>query len=150
MTRVAIAGLCALAALAAPAVAQGDAVIDWSIRTQETILEPGVTAHASTPVFAMVNGAVYDAVNSIDQRHQRYLPVPPASRSASQDAAAATASFKVLTALYPPQLGRLQPFYAASLAAIADGRSKTRGIAAGEVAANAMLLARQNDGRLPA
>src|SRR5215218_10164657 len=102
MTRLAILCSCVLAALAAP------------------------------PVFAMVNGAVYDAVNSIDQRHERYLPVPPTSRSASQDAAAATASFTVLTALYPAQLARLQPFYAASLAAIGDGRAKTRGIAAGE------------------
>jgi hypothetical protein len=148
MKRLGIVCLGVLAALAAPAVARADEVINWSLRTQETILEPGVTAHATTPVFAMVNGAVYDAVNSIDQRHQRYLPVPPTSRSASQDAAAATASFMMLTALYPAQLARLQPFYAASLAAIGDGRAKTRGIAAGEAAAAAMLRARENDGRL--
>ena len=40
----------------------------------------------------------------------------------------------------------LQPRYDASLAAIADGPSKTRGIADGEQAAAAMLAARHDDG----
>jgi hypothetical protein len=150
MRRLAILSLGVVAALAAPAAARADAVIDWSVNAQNAILSTGPTAHASTLSFAMVHGAVYDAVNSIDRRHRRYLPVPPASRSASQDAAAATASFRVLSALYPAQLPTLQPLYDSSLAAVADGRAKTRGIAAGEAAAAAMLKAREHDGRLPA
>jgi hypothetical protein len=148
--RLAIVCLGAAAALAAPAAARADAVLDWSVTAQSTILgtTPPPTAHASTLSFAMVHGAVYDAVNSIDQRHRRYLPVPPASRSASKDAAAATASFRVLGALYPAQVPALQPLYDASLAAVADRRARARGIAAGEAAAAAMLKARENDGRL--
>jgi hypothetical protein len=122
-------------------------VIDWSLQAQSTILGPGPTAHASTLSFAMVHGAVHDAVNAIDRRHRRYLGVQPTSRSASQDAAAATASLSVLRALYPAQLATLQPAYDASLATVPDGRAKTDGIAAGEAAAAAMLRARENDGR---
>jgi hypothetical protein len=142
--------VCALAALGAPSVAHADAVIDWNAQAQTTILAPNPTAHASTLSFAMVHGAVYDAVNAIDRRYEPYLPVPRASRHASQDAAAATAAFRVLSALYPDQLAALQDRYDASLAAIPDGRGERRGIAAGEAAAAAMLAARATDGRLPA
>ena len=141
--------LCALAALAAPSAAQADAVIDWNAHAQSTIFSTGPTAHASTLDFAMVHGAIYDAVNSIDRRYQSYLHVPRASRSASKDAAAATAGFRVLAARFPAQLMTLQGYYDASLAAIRDGKAKQRGITAGEEAATAMLDARENDGRLP-
>lgn len=139
-----------LAALAVPPVAHGDAVIDWSRHAQAAILSTGPTAHHSTLSFAMVHGAVYDAVNSIDRRHQRYLRVPWAKRSASKDAAAATAAFRVLADLFPAQAATLQGHYDASLAAIPDGRAEARGIAAGEAAAAAMLTDRAGDGRLPA
>jgi hypothetical protein len=142
--------VCALALLGAPATAQADAVIDWNAQAQATILAPNPTAHASTLSFAMVHGAVYDAVNSIDHGHEPYLDVPRAQRHASQDAAAATAAFRVLAALYPDQLATLQARYDTSLGAIGDGRAKRRGIAAGDAAAAAMLAARANDGRLPA
>jgi hypothetical protein len=147
--RLLILAIGALAGLAAPAVAHGDAVIDWSLHAQNTILGPGPAAHASTLDFAMTQGAVYDAVNAIDRRYQPYLRVPRADRRASKDAAAATAAFRVLATNYPTQLTTLQGHYATSLAGIPDGKAKTRGIAAGEAAAGAMLRSREDDGRLP-
>jgi hypothetical protein len=149
MKRLVIACLAAVVTLGSPAVAQGDAVIDWNIHAQTTILAPGPTAHASTLNFAMVHGAVYDAVNAIDRRYEPYLAFPRTKRWASKDAAAATAAFRVLASLYPAELDTLQGHYDASLDAIADGPAKSRGIAAGEAAAGAMLGARMNDGRLP-
>jgi hypothetical protein len=149
MRRLLILCAAALTALAAPPVAHGDAVIDWNLHAQNTILAPGPPAHASTLDFAMVHGAIYDAVNAIDRRHQPYLQVPRAHRNASKDAAAATAGFRVLAARHPAQLATLQGHYDASLAAIPDGKAKERGIASGEAAAAAMLAARANDGRLP-
>ena len=149
MRRLAILCAGALAALAAPSAAQADAVIDWSLHAQSTILATGPTSHGSTLDFAMVHGAIYDAVNAIDRRHQPYLHVRRASRTASKDAAAATAAFRVLVARYPDKLTTLQGHYDASLAAIPDGKAKERGIAAGTDAAAAMLAARENDGRLP-
>ena len=95
----------------------------------------------------MVQGAVYDAVNAIDRGHRPYLVAPPAKRSDSKQAAAATAAFRVLAALFPSQQSTLQPLYDASLAAVPDGRRERGGIAAGDAAAAAMLAARANDGR---
>jgi hypothetical protein len=74
---------------------------------------------------------------------------PPAGPSDSKDAAAATAAFGVLVALFPTQQSTLQPLYDTSLAAVEDTPrgAKAGGIAAGEAAATAMLSARANDGR---
>jgi hypothetical protein len=95
----------------------------------------------------MVNGAVYDAVNGITRTHGAYLVTPRSNPWDSQDAAAATAAYRVLAALFPAQQPSLQVLYAASLAAVPDGPAEAGGIAAGEEAAAAMLAARSNDGR---
>jgi hypothetical protein len=106
--------------------------------------------------LAMVQGAVYDAVNSIDGGHRPYLTgLPPAPASASLDAAVATAAHDVLVGLKPvapvpalcqPVRDQIDALYAASLAAI-SGDGKAAGIAAGAAAAKAMLDARTGDGR---
>jgi hypothetical protein len=65
-------------------------------------------------------------------------------------AAAAAAAYKVLSHLVPAQQAVLVAQYAASLAVIPDGTSKTRGIRVGEAAAAAMIAARTDDGRFGA
>jgi hypothetical protein len=143
-----LAAAAALLALAASAPARADTVTDWNaIATTAIVTTAGQPPHASTPSFAMVQGAVYDAVNAIDRGHRPYIASPPANRSDSKQAAAATAAFRVLAALFPSQLATLQPHYDASLAAVADGPARDGGVAAGEAAAAAMLAARANDGR---
>ena len=106
--------------------------------------------------LAMVQGAVYDAVNAIDGGHEPYLAgLPAAPSTASQAAAAATAAHHVLVGLggglvpsLPAEvIAWLDAAYAASLAGIADGQPKLDGIAAGEAAAEAMLEEREDDGR---
>jgi hypothetical protein len=100
--------------------------------------------------FAMVQGAVYDAVNAIDRGHRPYLVEPPARRSDSEDAAAARAAFVVLDKLFGlQQHDTLQSHYDATLAGLRDAPrgSVARGAAVGEAAAQAMLAARANDGR---
>ncbi|MGZ4418632.1 MAG: hypothetical protein ACXVRV_10700 [Gaiellaceae bacterium] len=143
----------ALVALGAPAVARADAVTEWNINATTAILASGPTSHASTLSFAMVQGAVYDAVNGIDRGYQPYLVMPRANPWDSEDAAVATAAYRVLVAVVPSSqtvaLANLATQYAASLAAIPAGPAKDGGIAAGEAAASAMLAARTNDGRNP-
>ena len=96
----------------------------------------------------MVHGAVYDAVNAIDGGHEGYLlSSRVATPSDSMDAAAATAAYRVLVHLAPAQQSTLDAQYSASLGAIPNGSSKTRGIAVGEAAAAAMIAARTDDGR---
>ena len=152
---------------APPAVAQSehsDAVRVWNLHASDALINaptavtPG--AGQAPPVsqlhLAMVQGAVYDAVNAIVGGYQPYLPeLPPASGSASQDAAVATAAHHVLVGLgiapVPPLpqvvRDRLDALYTAALADIPDGDAETDGVAAGAAAAAAMLEARMNDGR---
>jgi len=144
---------------AAPARA-AEPVLDWNARAVAALLAAGTTpmpnlGQAPTVQalhMAMTQGAVYDAVNSIDKSHEPYLPaLAPAPASASKDAAVATAAYRVLTGLTPalPAVprGQLDVAYASDLAAIPDGAAKSAGIAAGAAAAGAMLAARTGDGR---
>src|SRR6266705_5353138 len=98
----------ALGALTSPRVARADAVTDWNLIASTAIV---TTAAQPPPVsalsFAMVQGAVYDAVNAIDRGHQPYLVQPASNPTDSQEAAAATAAFRVLVGLFPHQVGTL-------------------------------------------
>ena len=130
----------ALFALAVSAPARADTVTDWNaIASTAIVSTAGQSPQAATLSFAMVHGAVYDAVNAIDRGRRPYLVVPPTkpptNPSDSKEAAAATAGFRVLAGLFPSQLPTLQPLYDASLAAVPDGPGKDGGIAAGAAAA---------------
>jgi hypothetical protein len=180
--RVRIAPLAATALLAAalggpstPAQAQhaGNAAIDWNAIASTAIMAPppqgaGQPPQAAVLSLAMVQGAVYDAVNAIDGGHRPYLVSPPVSVAGSKEdaesAAAASAAFRVLVGfeelcdpdpavpcalrgLFPAQRSILRPVYEASLAAVPDGSAKADGVAIGEAAAKTMLSARAHDGR---
>jgi hypothetical protein len=165
MAWLAAAALLAVAGLSPPARGQqpaGNAAIEWNAIASTAVMAPppqgaGQPPHVAVLSLAMVQGAVYDAVNAIDGGHQPYVVAPPTISGDSKEAAAATAAFRALVGfpdrtpplagLFPAQLSTLQPLYDASLANVPDGPSKTGGIAIGEAAAAAMLTARQNDGR---
>jgi hypothetical protein len=101
MTRLG-ALLAVAGSLLAPSLARADTVTDWNEITSNAIVVPaGQPPPVSVLSFAMVQGAVYDAVNAIDGGHQPYLAAPPAHRADSEDAAAATAAFRVLAGLFP-------------------------------------------------
>ena len=72
------------------------AVLDWNKHaldalnnspTNATTPGAGMTPPVQAVHMAMVQGAVYDAVNSIARGYESYLDVPRAPRSASQAAA---------------------------------------------------------------
>jgi hypothetical protein len=95
---------------------------------------------------AIVQAAVYDAVNSIDQSYTPYLAMIPAPAGASEDAAAAQAAHDALVGLFPAQATVLDLELLASLQGLADGDAKTAGIQVGQTAAQNILAARANDG----
>ncbi|HYT61316.1 MAG TPA: hypothetical protein VEL06_14165, partial [Haliangiales bacterium] len=102
----------ALLELASPPVARADAVTDWNaIASAAIVTRAGQPPPVSVLSFAMVQGAVYDAVNAIDCGHQPYLVQPSANPTDSKAAAAATAAFHVLAGLFPAQLATLQTQY---------------------------------------
>lgn len=130
-------------------VSDSDVVRDWNViaQTETVLLRP--TAHGQSRGIAMVEGAVYDAVNAIDGGHESYLLGASFDASGSQAAAAATAAHHVLVAITPlARHAGLDAAYAATLGQIPSGAAKNEGIAAGEAAAAAMLDFRQNDGFL--
>ena len=172
------AGLLSITLLAAamhsgPAyAAENDAVRVWNERAV-IALTNGPTAAApgvqfAPPVafihLAIVQGAVYDAVNAIKGGHDAYLPGLKAPTSASRGAAAATAAHHVLigvvnqaplTATLTAEVkiaikARLDAEYASSLAEIPAGPAKDKGIEVGAAAAAAMLANRAGDGRFGA
>ncbi len=172
------AGLLSIALLAAalhssPAyAAENDAVSVWNERAAVTLAN-GNTAATPGLMFpppvafihlAIVQTAVYDAVNAIKGGHYPYLKGLKAATSASKDAAASTAAHHVLiglinqaplTATLTAQVKadiktRLDTQYAASLAEIPAGQAKVKGIEVGAAAAAAMLANRNNDGRFGA
>ena len=80
------------AGLGSARIAVADAVSQWNINASTAIFAAGPTAHAAQLSFAMVHGAIYDAVNAIDRSHQPYLVMPQANPGDSKEAAVATAA----------------------------------------------------------
>ena len=75
--------------------------IHWNAIASTAILAAapagaGQAPQAGVLSLAMVQGAVYDAVNAIDGGYQPYLVAPAADPGDSKEAAAATAAFRVL------------------------------------------------------
>ena len=101
--------------------------------------------------LAMVQGAVYDAVNAIDRGHEPYLSGLSAPATANKEAAVAQAAHDVLfgftNASQTAVRARLAGMLSASLEPIPTGTPKSAGITIGAQAAAAMLLARSTDGR---
>jgi hypothetical protein len=150
-SRMRAAGLLAAVAAAvalAAAPARADTVTDWNLHATDALITTARQAPTvSTIHLGMVHGAVYDAVNAIDREYEPYLVRLRARSWFSQDAAAATAAYRVLVHLVPAQKETLDGHYATSLASIPDGLPKQGGIAVGEAAAWAMIAARTGDGR---
>lgn len=156
MTRVDRGTLLAVLILGAagPAWPAADAVTHWNGITLNA-----VTAGRPGPIgaldIALVQAAVYDAVQSIEGRFEPYkVDVPGAS--GSPDAAAAAAAHGVLVKLYPSQATGLQtpPLVALddalAMYLTANGLDGDPGIAVGQQVATAMLaFHRANPNPLP-
>ena len=96
-------------------------------------------------VYAMVHGAMFDAVNAIVHRYQPYAADLKVVPGASQEAAAAAAAHAVLVELHPQQKEALDAALAASFAKVQDGQAKADGVAVGKAAAEKVLALRRKD-----
>src|ERR1051326_7340089 len=84
--------LIGLALAASPRVARADAVTDWNaIASNSIVVTASQPPQVSALSFAMVQGAVYDAVNAIDRGQRPYLIQTSSQPTDSKEAAAATA-----------------------------------------------------------
>lgn len=96
--------------------------------------------------MAMVHGAMFDAVNSIEQAYEPYLLTETGSITASKEAAIIQSAFETLSTLYPEQRATFEAGLLEDLALIPEGPEKEEGKELGSKAAQAMLLARNDDG----
>jgi membrane-associated phospholipid phosphatase len=121
-------------------------VLRWNNVLLAAITTAGQSPVVATRTVAIVQVAVYDAVNSIDQSYTPYLAAIPAPAGAYESAAAGQAAHDALVALFPAQSTVLDLELLASLQEIPDGDAKTTGIQVGQAAAQNILAARANDG----
>jgi hypothetical protein len=152
------------ASAAPPEEADASSVTQWNLTAVSTLAGLPGPAGGAPPAQAinmgMVQGAVYDAVNAITPKHHRpYLLDRRFGNRASDAAAVATAAYLVLKNIvetvpqsidFPARgtvLASLETQYNAATNAIPDSPFKDQGIAAGTAAAQAMIDARQDDGR---
>jgi hypothetical protein len=126
----------------------GQPVIDWNQALLSIVNTPGAQPANVQPTrnFAILHGAIYDAVNAVDRSHKPYLIFVRAPRAASETAAADAAAHSALVGLYPAEQSALDADYAAELAKVPDGPSKDQGIRLGETVARDLLAIRAADG----
>ena len=129
-----------------------DLVIDWNNVLLDTVRSGSLPPPPATRAMAIMNTAIYDAVNSIGGTHQpyHYSPTSAPDANASKDAAATQAAYQVLSTMFPANLEVYNSALTTSLADIADGANKEAGITLGTEAAMAILSLRSSDGaRMP-
>ncbi len=130
-----------------PIAARADVVLDWNAIAVSTVA--GQSPYAQSRFMAIVQLAVFEAVNAIAGDYKPYLGTVVAPVGASTDAAAVAAAYTVLKNYFPLAAANLDAAYAASLAGIPDGSAKSGGIATGQAAAAQMIALRLNDGSSP-
>jgi len=157
---LALVGAIGLVPAASVAAAEpSDMVLVWNANAVNVIGQPptntppglGQGPPLAALHLAMVQGAIYDAVNAIDGGHQPYLHGLSAPSTASQAAAVAQAGHDLLIGITPAAntavRTRIDDMLTASLATIDAGTPKTQGITIGAAAAAEMLRVRATDGR---
>jgi hypothetical protein len=137
----------AVAAVVVAAPARADTICEWygfasAIQNAGNQPAPGSPPSATRSperarALTQVALAMFEAVNAIDRRYETYLGLPAGDRVASQDAAAATAAYKVLLFHFPGQKAALDDNYGVAMEAIADAKAREAGRLIGEAAATA-------------
>lgn len=123
--------------------------VDWNQTMLATFGRANVPPPAGNRLGAIVQAAVFDAVNGIEPRYQSIHAQPAAPGDASPKAAAASAAHTALVQMFPAQQPALDAALAASLAALADdedAQSIADGAAWGASVGGQILAWRAGDG----
>ncbi|MBL8037061.1 vanadium-dependent haloperoxidase [Nitrospira sp. CMX1] len=126
--------------------ARADAVTEWNEKAGEIVVKAGLGPLPAARALAMVQAAVYEAVNAITQQYPVSDVKLEAAPGASVEAAVAAANRTMLAKLVPSQQAIVDHAYKTALTAIIDGPAKSNGIAVAEKAVAAILARRANDG----
>ena len=150
-SRVLAAVLVASATLI-PGAARADEVTDWT----EQMFRAHVIA-ASSPLnttrsAAIVQTAIFDAVNGIEKQYAHIRVAPAAPAGASKNAAVMQAAYATLVSLFPTQKPAFDARRAVSMTEIGNHESAASiqaGVTWGQTVADAILAWRSTDGFTP-
>lgn len=132
-----------------------DPVATWNGLVLDAVRTTRASDSDAARSYAMVNAAMYDAVNGIAARHggrhRAYLLRSPqgAPPQGDQQAAAVAAAHAVLTLLYPGNADRYDQQLASDLAKLGDGPRVTAGRSWGKSVGDYVFDARAADGSRP-
>jgi hypothetical protein len=134
--------------LTAPPAASANVVTDWDEIAVKTIQPPGpvppISVDLTFRAAALVEVAMFNAVNCIEPKYRPYGMQAEPSLDTSQDAAAASAAANVLMQIVPNN--NVKATLTEYLAKIPDGAAKDRGIKLGEEVATKIVTMRADDG----
>lgn len=139
-----IASTCLSVLLTSPA--SSDVIMDWNAKAEAIGVEKQLVNVPNARGQAMLHVAMFEAVNAIERRYAPYKLNLESDRTASKEAAAASAAHGILLNLYPDQKPDLDTALAASLSGIAETEAKAKGIELGRKAAAGIIALRVNDG----
>lgn len=130
-------------------VNRADVVIDWNATLLDAVRVAAAAPTVASRDMAMVQAAVYDAVEAIHPQYALY-PIPgltgQPSKNASPEAAAVAAANAVLTSLFPNQQAMFAAEYQATLPDHQASADVAAGVAWGTKVANAVIAWRAGDG----
>src|SRR5579862_6039955 len=135
-------------ALLAAGVSMADEVSDWNqVMLLANLTAPVTPAPVTTRVAAIVQAAVFDAVNGIGRRYTALYVPAAAPAGASERAAAVQAAYATLVNLFPNQKAKFDQQRTASLAAITDSDDAVQqGLSWGQNVADQIWAWRSQDG----
>ena len=145
--------------LGAPATAQSgrvdlDAVRSWNERALNAVRATRASDADAARLYAMVDVAMYDAVNGIAGARTRPQRAPalvpgPGPRDGDEQAAAVAAAHAVLVRLDAPRAADYDTALAADLARLGAGHGVTSGANWGDQVGERVVAARADDGSTP-
>lgn len=134
---------------AAVHAAPNNVVVDWNRNMLAAFATANVPPPAANRMGAIVQSAVFDAVNGIERRYTAIHVQPAGPEEASPQAAAVAASHTTLVALFPGQKANLDALFASSIQLLSDDEDMQAiddGIAWGTSVGDQIVAWRSTDG----
>ena len=147
-----LAGLLPVSESGAKAPSSGAVVRAWNDQALNTVRATSSSDAVAARTYAMVNVAMYDAVNGLSDNNQRRTPAvvaPVSGTNGDAAVAAAQAAHDVLVALFPGRASFYDTQLANDLASAGSTGLTTKGRAWGSQVAAGVLSARASDGSSP-
>ncbi len=132
---------------------KGDIITDWNTQLFSVVKDTNSMTPLASREMAILHTAIYNSIQGITNNYQLYStgsydgPSITAVSGASIEAAAASAAYTVMEALYDDAYSaQFQALYSAQMSSIAEDPSKYQGMNFGVTVANDILNWRNGDG----